>query len=69
MMLVLDFISKAVTTSGGQIEGVLQYFGTTKHLDVFFKGLITVGDGMFFVLFTAMFLFFTTVTLDSRRWK
>lgn len=69
MMLVLDFISKAITTTGGQAEALIQYFGTTKHLDVFFKGLITVGDSMFFILFTAVFLFFTTVTLDSRRWK
>jgi ABC-2 type transport system permease protein len=69
MMLVLDFISKAITTTGGQAESIIQYFGTTKHLDVFFKGLITVGDSMFFILFTAIFLFLTTVTLDSRRWK
>jgi len=69
MMLVLDFISKAITSAGGTAESIIQYFGTTKHLDVFFKGLITVGDSFYFILMTATFLFLTSVTLDSKRWK
>lgn len=68
LLLILNWIAPNLS-GGGMAEKVVKYLASTEHLEVFFKGLITVGDVAYFVLFTALFLFLTNVVLDSQRWR
>lgn len=68
LLLILNWL--APNLAGNDIfETLLKYVASTDHLDVFFKGMITVSDVTYFVLFTATFLFFTNVVIDSQRWR
>lgn len=68
MLLVLNWL--APNLAGNDFfETILKYLASTEHLDVLFKGMITVADVMYFVLFTVTCLFFTNVVIDSQRWR
>lgn len=68
MLLILNWIAPNISSNEGA-EGFVKYMASTTHLDVFFKGMITVADLVYFMIFTGIFLFFTVVVLDSRRWR
>lgn len=68
LLLILNWIAPNIT-GGGIMESVVKYLASTDHLDMFFKGLLTVSDVTYFLCFTALFLFFTNVVLDSQRWR
>ena len=68
LLLILNWLAPSFN-SGGLFEGLLKYIASTDHLDVFFKGMLTVNDVAYFVCFAALFLFFTNVVLDSQRWR
>lgn len=68
LLMILNWL--APNMSGGEVsEKVLKYIASTDHLDVFFKGVISVSDVTYFVLFTGMFLLFTNIVVDSERWR
>lgn len=68
LLLILNWIAGAIG-SGSAAESVVKYLASTDHLENFFKGLISVQSVAYFILFGAMFLFFTNVVLDSQRWR
>lgn len=68
LMMVIDFLAPTIS-GGGLLEEILKYFATTKHLDVFFTGVISVSNVSYFLILTIGFLFFTNVSLDSQRWR
>lgn len=68
LLLILNWLAPNIT-GGGVGESVVKYMASTDHLDVFFKGLLTVKDVAYFLCFIALFLFFTNVVLDSQRWR
>jgi ABC-2 type transport system permease protein len=68
LLLILNWMAPNLS-GGGITESVLKYMANSDHLDAFFKGTISVGHTTYFIVFTAMFLFFTNVTLDSQRWR
>ena len=68
LLLILNWMAPNLS-SGGMTESVLKYLANSDHLDAFFKGTISVGHTVYFLVFTAMFLFFTNVSLDSQRWR
>ena len=68
LLLILNWIAPSlVSGEGGQ--GVVHYLASCTHLDVFFKGILTVADVGYFILFTSIFLFFTHISLDSQKWR
>lgn len=67
-LMVVDFLSP-IMSGRGWFEGVFRYFASTKHLEVFLKGTLTVSSTTYFIVLTAGFLFLTLVTLDSERWR
>lgn len=67
LLLILNWIAPNIASGGA--EGVIKYLASTTHLDVFFKGMLSVADVTYFILFTILFLFFTNVVLDSQRWR
>jgi ABC-2 type transport system permease protein len=68
MLLILNWAAPKITSEGIS-EKVVKYIASTDHVDVFFKGMLSVQDTMYFLCFTATFLFFTNVVLDSQRWR
>lgn len=68
LLLILNWVAPNITGSG-EIEQVVKYLASTSHLDNFFKGLITISDLMYFVVFISTFLFLSHVSLESQRWR
>lgn len=68
LLLILNFIAKSLTHNEyGQ--GIIRYISASNHLDPLFKGMVSVGDIVYFLSFIAVFLFFTNFVLDSQRWR
>lgn len=68
LLLILDWIAPSLA-GGGVAEEVVKYLAATTHLEAFLKGMISVKDVVYFLCFTATFLFFTNVVIDSQRWR
>jgi len=68
LLLILSWIARNIT-GGGIAEAVVKYLSSTTHLESFLKGMITVQDVTYFLCFTALFLFFTNIVVDSQRWR
>jgi ABC-2 type transport system permease protein len=47
----------------------LRHLSLSTHLETFSRGLIDSADVIWFVLFTATFLFLTWQSVESRRWR
>ena len=69
LLLILNWIAQTLSAGGGVMEDLLMYLAFWGHLENMVKGLITVKDVVYFVGLTSVFLFFTNVVLDSRRWR
>jgi ABC-2 type transport system permease protein len=61
---VTDFFGKAFP-----LRSIVEYFGTTFHTADFLKGTIDVSHIVYFASGTVLFLFFTYLILESRRWR
>ena len=68
LLLILNWIAPQLG-GGDMVTDVVKYMASTDHLDVFFKGIISVKDIAYFLCFAGLFLFFTNVVLDSQRWR
>lgn len=67
-LLILNWIAPNIA-GAGIMQNVIKYIASTDHLDVFFKGMLSVSDVTYFLCFIALFLFFTNVVIDSQRWR
>lgn len=54
---------------GGPVSSIIQYIGLEGHFEEFTKGVIALKDAVFYLSFSAVFLFLTVRVLESRRWK
>lgn len=52
-----------------RVGAVIRQFSMLEHLEPFHKGIISLSDVSFFVLFTAFFLFLTLRSLEAHRWR
>ena len=68
LITILPWLVGAWTMLPGFWRRVVNQAVYTRYAD-FSKGVIDSGHVVFFVLTTAVFLFFTTKVLESRRWK
>ncbi|MBM3301078.1 MAG: ABC transporter permease subunit [Deltaproteobacteria bacterium] len=62
-------ISWTSSLAGDQLGFVLRQLSVLEHLESFHKGIVSLSDVSFFVLFTAFFLFLTLRTLETYRWR
>jgi ABC-2 type transport system permease protein len=69
LLLVLWFIGEAKTSVGPVVGRVLEYLSVSKHFENLSKGLIDSRDVIFYVLFSAFFLFLTLRQMSSYRWR
>ena len=68
LLMILSWIAPNIT-SNSNTESFFKYLASNTHLDPFLKGMISVADVTYFVIFTVLFLFLTNLSLDSQRWK
>ena len=54
--------------AGGPLGTVLTHLSILEHNDAFAKGVIDTKDVIYYLNFTALFLFFSLRSLEARRW-
>jgi ABC-2 type transport system permease protein len=69
LLLVLWFIGEAKTSAGPAVGSILEYMSVSKHFENLSKGLIDSRDVIFYVVFSAFFLFLTLRQMSSYRWR
>ena len=62
-------LSWSATIAGDTAGVILRQFSILEHLESFNKGVLSVPDLTFFVLFTAFFLFMSKRSLETHRWR
>jgi gliding motility-associated transport system permease protein len=54
--------------AGGPLGSVLTHLAILEHNDTFAKGVVDTKDVIYYLDFTALFLFFSLRSLEARRW-
>jgi len=67
--LMFWIISWTSSFAGEKAGYVLKQLSILEHMESFHKGILSLPDLSFFVLFTAFFLFLTARSLETCRWK
>ncbi|MDQ7783521.1 MAG: ABC transporter permease [Desulfomonilaceae bacterium] len=67
--LLFWVMSWTSTLAGDTLGSVIRQLTVLEHLDSFNKGVLSLSDISFFVLFTAFCLFLTLRTLETYRWR
>ncbi len=66
----LHFISLGSQFSDHSVyTAVMEYLSISKHLEGFFRGNITTGSIVFFILAISFFVFLTQRVIESSRWR
>jgi len=66
---VLWFIGEMKTSVGPVFGSIFEYISLSKHCDNLSKGLIDSRDVLFYLVFSAFFLFLTLRQMSSYRWR
>ncbi len=71
ILILLPFwlVSRAEALVGDEWGARLQPFGVLLHLDSFGRGILDSADIYYFLAMAFCFLFLTTRSLESRRWR
>lgn len=66
LLWVIGFLS---TYGEGWFYDSLRYCGTFDHWESFTKGIVDTRDVIYYLSFTALMLFITVRSLESRKWR
>jgi ABC-2 type transport system permease protein len=67
---LLCWIMSWTSTVAGETAGaIIKELSILEHMDSFNRGVLSLGDISFFVLFTAFFLFLTVRSVEAHRWR
>ena len=66
MFWVIGWVKNLVGQSMGRF---VEYISVTKHFESFTKGVLDSRDLIYYLLFVALFLFFTLRQMESYRWR
>ena len=69
ILLMFWFIGEAADFFRGQPETILQFVSPRSHFEDFARGLIFLDSVIYFLGLTAMFIFLTVRSLETRRWR
>lgn len=69
ILLILALMDQASTAVHGVTSTVLEQLGPTTHLDDFARGIVDTRHIIYYVTVTAIFLFLTVRSLETRRWR
>jgi ABC-2 type transport system permease protein len=68
-VLFFWIISWSSSMAGDKAGMMLRQLSILEHAESFFKGIISLTDLTFFLLFTTFFLFLTLRSLETHRWR
>jgi ABC-2 type transport system permease protein len=68
-LLMFWIIGWAGSVSGPQVGKAVNYLSLLEHLDPFTKGVLDTRDLLYFLNFSAFFIFLTLRGLDSRKMR
>ena len=69
VILLFNVIDQITTIVGGAVATVLEAISLSSHFDAFARGVIDTSDIIYYLVVTAVFLFLTIRSLESRRWR
>ena len=69
IILLFTVIDRVSGILGGTVADVLEQLSLTFHFDAFARGIIDTSDIIYYLILTVVSLFFTTRSLESRRWR
>jgi ABC-2 type transport system permease protein len=67
--LLFWILSAAAQLTGPTTGAVIEQLSILGHLESFNKGIVSLSDLSFFILFTAFFLFLTLRSVETYRWR
>ncbi len=68
-LFLLSYISGNFTSQPGWKAQIFAHLGLTEHMQDFARGVVDTRPVLFYLSFTALFLFLTLKVVESRRWK
>ena len=68
-LIILYMAGFSAGFAGENVGKVLEYISIINHLETFAKGVIDTSDVNYYILFTALFLFLSMRSLESKRWR
>ena len=69
ILIILALIDQAATLVGGVASTILEQAGLGTHLDDFSRGVVDTSHIVYYITATAIFLFLTVRSLETRRWR
>lgn len=69
IILLLTVINRVSSILTGTAASILEQLSLTTHFDAFARGVIDSSDVIYFLMVILVFLFLTTRSLESRRWR
>ncbi|MBI3744533.1 MAG: ABC transporter permease subunit [Chloroflexi bacterium] len=69
ILLMFWFINSAADFFSGRPERILQFVSPRAHFADFARGIIDSGAVIYLIALTAIFLFLTIRSLETRRWR
>ncbi len=69
VLLTLSFINRVADIVSGTAAEVLNGLSMNEHFQDFERGIVDTGNIVYYVSLTAVFLFLTVRSLETRRWR
>jgi len=69
VLLIFWVIGWAADLAGSNWKVLFQYLSISEHLDNFGKGVVDTKDVVYYLSVTALSLFLTMRSLESKRWR
>ncbi|MCH8185995.1 MAG: hypothetical protein IH862_07850 [Chloroflexi bacterium] len=69
VLLTLSFINRVADIVSGTAAEVLNGLSMNAHFQDFTRGIVDTGNIVYYVSLTAVFLFMTVRSLETRRWR
>jgi ABC-2 type transport system permease protein len=69
ILLILSVIDQASELVGGVGATILSQIGMNFHFEDFSRGIVDTNHIIYYLTVTALFLFLTVRTVESRRWR
>ena len=69
ILLILSFVDRISEIVTGTAALVFSGMSMGEHVEDFARGVIDTADVVYFVSITAVFIFFTIRSLETRRWR
>lgn len=66
---MMSGITQVISTTGNILTKILNCFDLTSGLDNFFQGCIDVKSVVYYVTLSVLFLFFSSQSIQKRRWS